>query len=92
MAHQPTVAIRGCATSWRININYRFLKLFAPEVCGLVSDVSITSYKSLFMPRFMDVTLYLSEVSFLKLRDLSFTFDSPNTMAEQKREQTSFRL
>ena len=44
MAHRPSVAIRGCATSWRININYRFLKLYAPEVCGFVSDVSITSY------------------------------------------------
>ena len=39
-----SVAIRGCATSWRININYRFLKLYAPEVCGFVSVVSITSY------------------------------------------------
>ena len=78
MAHRPSVAIRGCATSWHINVNYQFLKLYAPKVCGFVLDVSITSY--------------LSEVSFLKLRDLSFTLDSPNTMAEQKREQTSFRL
>ena len=44
MAHRPSVEVRGCATSWLININYRFLKLYAPEVCGFVSEVSITSY------------------------------------------------
>ncbi|GFS17062.1 disintegrin and metalloproteinase domain-containing protein 10 [Elysia marginata] len=38
MAHHPSVAKRGCATPWRININYRFLKLDAPEVWGFVSD------------------------------------------------------
>ena len=42
------------------------------------------------MLSFTDVTLLLSEVSFLNLRDLSFTFDLPDTMAEQKCEQTSF--